>query len=316
MRLVAFSTVRNEADVVEVFVRYHAPLLDRHVVVTHLSQDASADILRRLRDEGLPLELREISDAVFRQAAVATALMKELAEQEPGAWVLPLDADEFIVGGDPREVLAGLPRDRPATLPWRTYVPTPEDDETERHVLRRVRNRRDPEAPQQHKVVVASELALRRPARLSIGAHKLLHGRHGELMEPIPAGPLAFAHFPVRSDAQFRTKVLANWPGIRAQGLLRPSQARQLHVRFSDFATGEPLGPERIQELALAYPDRDPVEGVGLVDDPVQTDVELRYPDEAVPPSPLLAVAEMADALAGEVLRLDRPRLRLRLRRR
>src|ERR671933_1923591 len=129
MRLVAFSTVRNEADVVELFVRYHAPLLDRHVVVVHLSQDASLDLLLRLRDEGVPLELREISDAVFRQSVVATALMRELAEQEPGAWILPLDADEFVVGGDLRRVLEGLPRDRPVALPWRTYVPTPQDDE-------------------------------------------------------------------------------------------------------------------------------------------------------------------------------------------
>src|SRR5438067_7755764 len=182
MRLVAFTTVRNEADVVELFIRYHAPLLDRHLVVCHLSQDASADIVRRLIDEGLPLELREISDAVFRQSVVATALMKELAAQEPGAWVLPLDADEFVVGGDVRSVLAAQPRDRPASLPWRTYVPRPEDDESERHLLRRVQYRREPEAPLQHKVVVSSELALDRSVRLSIGAHKLLRGRHDELV--------------------------------------------------------------------------------------------------------------------------------------
>src|SRR5919206_1977948 len=310
MRLVAFSTVRNEADVVELFVRYHAPLLDRHVLVCHLSQDASLELLLRLRDEGLPLEVREISDAVFRQAVVATGLMKELAEREPEAWILPLDADEFVVGGDLRAVLDALPRDRPASLPWRTYVPTPQDDETERHLLRRVRMRREPEVPQQHKVFVASELALQKSVRLSIGAHKLLEGRRGDMIEPVPAGPLALAHFPVRSDAQFRTKVLANWPGIRAQGVLRPSQARQLHVRFADFATAEPLGPERIQEIALAYPDRDAAPEVALVEDPVQSDVELRYAAEAVPPSPLLAVAEMADALAGEVIRLSRRGLR------
>jgi hypothetical protein len=314
MRLVAFSTVRNEADVVELFVRYHAPLLDRHLVVCHLSQDASADLVRRLRDEGLPVELREISDAVFRQSVVATALMRELATEEPGAWVLPLDADEFIVGGDLRAVLESLPRDQPATLPWRTYVPTPEDDDTERHLLRRVRKRRDPEVPQQHKVFVPSELALRRGIKLSMGAHKLLRGRYDALVAPVPAGPLALAHFPVRSDPQFRSKVLANWPGIRAQGLLRPSQARQLHVRFAEFATGKPLSPQQIQNLALAYPEREPVEGLRLVEDPVETEVELLYADEAVPPSPLHAVAEMADALAGEVLRLDGPRGRRRHR--
>src|SRR2546429_3849459 len=174
MRVVAFSTVRNEADVVELFLRYHAPMLDRHLVVCHLSQDASADLVGRLRDEGLPLELREISDAVFRQSAVATALMKELAAEEPGAWILPLDADEFIVGGDVGEVLEAMPRDRPATLPWRTYVPRPEDDEGERHLLRRVRHRREPEAPLQHKVFVSSELAADPSIKLSIGAHKLL----------------------------------------------------------------------------------------------------------------------------------------------
>jgi hypothetical protein len=316
MRLVALTTVRNEADVVEVFMRYHAPLLDHHVVVCHLSQDATLELLRRLRDEGLAFELREISDAVFRQAVVATGVLKELAEREPDAWILPLDADEFVVGGDPRAVLEGLRPDRPAILPWRTYVPTPQDDAAERNLLRRVRKRREPELPLQHKVVVASELAARRGVRLSIGAHKLLHRRRDEVIDAVPAGPLALAHFPVRSDPQFRTKVLANWPGIRAQGLARPSQARQLHVRFVDFARGEPLDPERIEEIALAYPDREPAEGVRLVEDPVPTDVELRWADKAVPASPLHAVSAMADALAGEVLRLNHSGLRRRPRHR
>ena len=57
MRLLGAAHVRNEADIVEAFVRHNLVLLDGIAIVDHASVDATPDILRALKDEGLPIFL-------------------------------------------------------------------------------------------------------------------------------------------------------------------------------------------------------------------------------------------------------------------
>jgi len=53
VRLLGAAHVRNEADIVEAFVRHNLVLLDGIAIVDHASVDATPDILRVLKDEGL-----------------------------------------------------------------------------------------------------------------------------------------------------------------------------------------------------------------------------------------------------------------------
>ena len=46
MRLLGAAHVRNEADIVEAFVRHNLVLLDGIAIVDHASVDATPDILR------------------------------------------------------------------------------------------------------------------------------------------------------------------------------------------------------------------------------------------------------------------------------
>ena len=48
MKIVAISMVRNEADVIEAFVRHHAGLVDELIVVDHRSIDGTDELLREL----------------------------------------------------------------------------------------------------------------------------------------------------------------------------------------------------------------------------------------------------------------------------
>ena len=89
--------VRNEADVIEAFVRYHAEIVDELVVVDHRSVDGTDETLRALVAEGLPLRVRAEDSPVQRQNVVMTGLMREAAVDGGADWVLPLDADEFLV---------------------------------------------------------------------------------------------------------------------------------------------------------------------------------------------------------------------------
>ena len=56
MRLWGVAMVRNEADVIEAFVRHNLCVLDGLAIVDHGSFDGTAEILANLRREGLPLQ--------------------------------------------------------------------------------------------------------------------------------------------------------------------------------------------------------------------------------------------------------------------
>ena len=66
MRLIGVAMVRNEADIIEAFVRHNLTILDALVVVDHASLDGTSEILTLLQREGLPLRvMRDASPGFF-----------------------------------------------------------------------------------------------------------------------------------------------------------------------------------------------------------------------------------------------------------
>ena len=300
MKVVAISMVRNEADVIEAFVRHHAELVDELIVVDHSSIDGTTELLGGLASEGLPLAVRREVSPAQRQNAVLTELMREAAAG--GAdWIVPLDGDEFLLapGSDLHGSLARLPP-RPHTAELRLYVPSAGDPEGEPNVLRRIRNRRlaEPRLWLQ-KVVVPAGSASDPGLVLAQGSHALVEaGSAGYL--PADTGPLAIAHFPVRSPEQLARKVLGGWPANLARPDRRRREAWQWKRAFDAVAAGEHLAPGALEALALDWGTENPGEPGELVLDPVPVTFALRYRPPS-PPSPLEVLAATAEALADEL---------------
>src|SRR5437868_13045546 len=98
MKLVAVSIVKNEADVIEPFVRHARAWTDHHLVFDHDSTDGTREILGRLIAEGLPLTVFTDTALGNLQQARSNHLTRIAAREFAADWVLPLDADEFISG--------------------------------------------------------------------------------------------------------------------------------------------------------------------------------------------------------------------------
>ena len=64
-RIAVVSMVRNEADVIESFVRHCLSFADFIFVVDHMSVDDTGDILKALMQEGLPVMVRRFEDVVY-----------------------------------------------------------------------------------------------------------------------------------------------------------------------------------------------------------------------------------------------------------
>jgi len=84
VRVVGFTLVRNEEDVIEASIRHNLRSLDAITVVDHGSDDATPQILASLVREGLPVEVRRDDAIELRQSAVTTAEVRPSSSPMPG----------------------------------------------------------------------------------------------------------------------------------------------------------------------------------------------------------------------------------------
>lgn len=285
MRLIGVSMVRNEADVIEAFVRHNLSVLDALTVIDHGSRDGTTDILAALQDEGLPLRLVADAEPGFFQAKQLTLAAREALARERADFVFPMDADEFLkVPSRERleQALADVPPDEHAAMHWLTYVPELRDSDA--HALRPadLRWRLKEERHGSYKAIIGRSFL--RPAQYLISGNHLVDDptqekppRHVRLSREV----VALAHLPVRSSAQLERKVMQ---GYKAHLATKPDNGQHaFHWRdlHDEIEAGGKLGADRLREIACNYglPREKwrPAGTIELIEDPVPLNVRLRY---------------------------------------
>lgn len=268
-RLIAVARIRNEDDLIEAFVRHHAALVDRLILLDNDSNDRSMDILRALKAEGLPLTVFHCASTTFVEAAHNTFLFRQ-AVALGADWVLCLDGDEFI---DPRRTPDGL-RAHLACVPAAVaclhvdminYQPTAADDPDEMAVPRRMKWRvTTPNGAR--KVFVRARLAMQDAI--------LEHGNHNVTLDrkPVPAlhdERLVLAHFPMRSGWQMLVKAIVGRLKVLASG--QAEIARDTAVHYTDLLANLHQHPEWLLfDTAFMDAQRAPHEiAGGVVEDPI-----------------------------------------------
>ena len=229
MRLVAVSVVKNEADIIEPFVRHTHAWVDHHLVFDHDSTDGTRDILRALQAEGLPLTLFRDDAPGHLQQARSNHLTRLAAEAHGADWILPLDADEFLCAPSRTELENTLHQSgqtTPASLPLLEYCPTPDDDPRERNPVLRLRHSR-PSVSRTRKIFVPRALA-RDPGLIAgKGSHALYRGTETLPSRPLPDG-FHLAHLALRSPQQQMLRVVR----AELQRLSRGKAAAGLDVHY------------------------------------------------------------------------------------
>ena len=173
-RVISISMVKNEADVIESFVRHTISFVDQMLIADHSSTDKTPEILRQLQAEGLPLTVRRVYAAGYVQVETMNALLRKAAMEERADIVLPLDADEFLIADEGaascREIVQGLDPHHLYRLPWRLYEPVYPHEEEARFLLARPLRRGTAFASGQ-KVMIGGALYRSAPFYLSEGSH-------------------------------------------------------------------------------------------------------------------------------------------------
>ena len=282
MRLVGVAMVRNEADIVEAFVRHNAAILDSITVVDHGSVDGTAEILAALAAEGLPLKLESEHDLAQRQPEVLTRAARGAFTQGADV-VLPLDADEFLKVPSRalfERVLTDLPPTLDAALHWQTYVP--ESPCPASQPLLAARRRLATERHGLNKIVLTRAFASDASAMLEPGSHTVASEQVARLqVARVRPGVAALAHLPVRSAAQLERKISVGWLAHRAARRANPDLAFHWRELHEALARDGPQSLADIRTIAANYgvarAEWLPSDAIALVDDPLPPGIPVRY---------------------------------------
>ena len=308
MRIVVVGMVRNEADIIELFVRWQLRFADHVLLLDHASSDATSEILSALCSEGLPLCVERSERAEMDQSQATSALVRRAVQELDPDWVLPFDADELLVataGGSPRQVIEQQ-GPRLHHVLWQTYVARPEDLRSSLPLLQRIEHRYERERLQNQKLLVPASL-LRRRFRFASGNHRLLVGAGlGRKKVPsVEATGLRLAHLPIRSVEQARSKALIGWLArlSGAEQHLEPGKGIHLGKLFDVLRTGEDPAPDALSRLPRVYaasqgPDAPPAKLVHAPLAPPGGPLELRY--TRPPRSTYALLVDFAENLAKE----------------
>jgi len=307
MKLVGIGTVKNEADIIESFVRHNLGRLDALVLIDDGSVDGTQEILLSLEAEGLNLVTLEWDGSAGQEQSMKLSeLLLVLASRMNFDWIFPLDADEAIDCENRAALEKALRKMAPgcvATLPWRTYIPTVADDWAQANPFQRIINRKAWETPQFYKVAIPESQLKFMPIVIASGSHTARRTTAFRQLSMTALEDVALAHFPVRSPDQLVSKVVCGWLSLIAEGAGRPSRGFHWRDMYAQFVRNGAPTTEEIERLARGYS--------GQTDDGHTTCSPLRIADRSQLHSrkstnlPLfVTIAQTAEQIIGRCIKL------------
>lgn len=256
MKIISITTIKNEADIIESFIRYHLNIVDMMIILNNGSTDDTNNILENLINEGLPIIVIEDEDKYFEPLIKYNFLLKKAIDEFGADIICPLDCDEFIISknGNPRDIIEKIPSLAYYQIRWKTYIPTNEDDENILFVPKRITYIRDENLENLSKVILTKDLVLQCGATLTIGNHRVdFDEKYNGTVRRISNTGLNIAHFPLRSINQTSSKVLVNYPNTLSRKSLKKGMSFHYTILFNKLKDNNSLTMDDVTEFAKQY---------------------------------------------------------------
>lgn len=204
-KIAAISMVKDEADIIELFIKINAKFIDHFFIVDHSSTDKTLDILVKLKNSGFPITVLTYTEIQYNQVFVTNSLLKIATDSDEYEFIIPLDADEFIYNPNKEDLLETLrseiSTDSCGLMKWVNYAPISNDYFSFENPLFHLFRKRSSEPIQFYKVIIPNELA--KIGSTTMGNHQfLINGNNSNYSLVTPF----LQHCPVRSSEQIIAK--------------------------------------------------------------------------------------------------------------
>lgn len=211
MKVVSVSMIKNEADIVESFVRHTLNYVDEMIILDHFSSDGTGEILQALKEEGLPISIKHTDITAYEQAKFTSEMLQEAVLDYSADIVVPIDADEFIMPTDPQKGNFLRRLDRNKVYRIANVITTPCSYKEDEFLLGGDNLQND--KPQiMKKIVVGAGVYEIYNIGIVIGNHDISvkhKFKDNIIYQEISDG--YYAHYQIRSKQQFVSKVANGW---------------------------------------------------------------------------------------------------------
>jgi hypothetical protein len=303
------SVVKNESDIIEIFIRHNLKYLNKLYLVEHNPQDNTSEIISKLKNEGYNIEIYTNSSSRHIQAEEFNRLIREIDSD----FVIFLDADEFIISKDFSANLDKLPTDKASLVVWHNYLPQPGDDKSEINVLKRIQHRLAPVDINQHKSLIPRSIYSKPNSFVLLGGHEIYYKNEEDLkVAPCSATiSIYLAHFPMRSLDQIKVKVFSNWlfklaNPLHISGKLKDGKIPTWHhwkTLFDLFKTTPAITEDQAAQAVVEVYMRCSAikKDLKIIYDPISSDDKIIYDIKKLTP-----IYALADAAEQQVVMLQK----------
>lgn len=248
----SISMVKDEEDIIESFIRFNSLVIDKFFILDNGSTDNTNSILNLLKNEGFDIEILSDADTEFNQMYKTNELMHRiLREYEPADFIIPLDADEFIIeksGGNTKEIISNLERNKVYYYEWLSFVPTSMQMLNEAFIPARMDTVRVAEK-EQKKIII--------PCSLINDSFIIKNGSHDYFCdseyEHEYISLLKLAHYPIRSVEQYTIKSILGYINRLKSTAYTKGISRHIEHSFSTFKSGAKPNFKLIKKEAKYY---------------------------------------------------------------
>lgn len=229
-KVAAITMIKDECDVIELFVKINSRSVDHIFILDHNSKDGTLEILMHMKAHGYPLTIFKYDSLDYNQGVMLTTLARQVSASNEYNYIVPLDADEFICtpsGTFAEAVAKEVPPDGVGTIAWNTYVPIHGEYYNAQAPLYEVFRKCRKEPNQIYKVIIPNEVA--KVCIIGMGSHQIaINGQavQGSLVTPV------LQHLPVRSIEQITAKALV---GAHQISIL-PGRSKSTGSHWDDLA--------------------------------------------------------------------------------
>lgn len=260
MKLGVVAMLRNETDIVGMFLQHLDAFFDYAVLMDHGSTDGTDRAIAAACAQRSGWAMWHLEPVGYHQTLFSSYALTHLMQNTDADWVMFLDADEFIQMPDRAALETALANvtdpERVAFLRWHNGVP---DRFDARALVPGEAIWLPPEKSPYGKVIVPRRFFEGRgqEAKLAIGNHGLYYSPEN-LVPGDWIGDLV--HLPVRSHSQIRTKIVAGVFSIMAQAVRERIQGRHW-FKIMDRMADDSLCDEDLVGIALRYGMEDTASG-------------------------------------------------------